>query len=106
MPVFIRDFGYSTVNSQLLTVPVYAVGALSFVIQAKFSDKMQLRGPFILVNMALCLVGYIILAAVGSPSGVRYFALFIIALGMYTPVGLNVGMTQANKSGHFKRALS
>ncbi|KAL7010407.1 High-affinity nicotinic acid transporter [Cystobasidiomycetes sp. EMM_F5] len=126
MPIFISDFGYSTVTSQILTVPVYFVAAISFVIQAYFSDKLKKRGIFILGNMFVTLVGYIILCSVGNPSGVRYFALFIVALGMYAPVGtflhnkpsvwavslmygfagLNVGWTQANHSPHYKRAAA
>lgn len=90
MPTFIRDFGFDSVTAQILTVPVYAVGAISFVIQAYFSDKLAVRGPFILANMVLCLIGYIILAAVEGPTGVKYFALFIVSLGMWVALYLEL----------------
>lgn len=81
-PIFLKAFGFSAINSQLLTVPVYILGAISFMIQARWADKRKSRGPFILANMAVCLVGYIILAAAAGPAGLRYFALFIIAIGL------------------------
>lgn len=82
--------GYSSYNAQLLTVPVYVVAALSFMIQAQFSDRLFLRGPFIIGNFFIQIVGYIILAT-AKPVGARYFGVYVVALGLYTPTALNVG---------------
>ena len=48
MPAIIRGMGYSNVNAQLLTVPVYFVGATAFIIIARLSDKYRMRSPFIM----------------------------------------------------------
>lgn len=89
-----------------MTVPVYIFGAVCFVLQAHFSDKWQLRSPFIIGSFFFQLIGYVLLASIDGPSGVRYFALYVIAVGLYTPVGLNVGWCQNNNAGHYKRAMS
>lgn len=103
MPVLINGIGYSSYHAQLLTVPVYVVAALSFMIQAQFSDRLFLRGPFIIGNFFIQIVGYIILAT-AKPVGARYFGVYVVALGLYTPTALNVGWTQNNFGPHYKRA--
>ncbi|KAK0480134.1 major facilitator superfamily domain-containing protein [Armillaria novae-zelandiae] len=103
MPVLINGMGYSSYHAQLLTVPVYVVAALSFMIQAQFSDRLLLRGPFIIGNFFIQIVGYIILAT-AKPVGARYFGVYVVALGLYTPTALNVGWTQNNFGPHYKRA--
>lgn len=80
----IAGLGFTTtVNAQLLTVPVYFVAAVSFIILGYFSDKYKNRSTFLLIALSSCLIGHIILIA--SPSaGVRYFGLYMIAVGLYS----------------------
>lgn len=69
-------------NAQLLTVPVYFVAAVSYIILGYLSDKYKNRSTFLLIALSSCLIGYIILIA--SPStGVRYFGVFMVAIGLY-----------------------
>lgn len=79
----IAGLGFTTtINAQLLTVPVYFVAAISFVILGYLSDKYKNRSTFLLIALTSCLIGYIILIA--SPSaGVRYFGVFMVAVGLY-----------------------
>jgi MFS family permease len=72
----------STVHAQLLTVPVYFVAAVSYLILGYQSDKHKNRSTFLLMALTSCLVGYIILIA--SPNvGVRYRGVFMVAVGLY-----------------------
>lgn len=68
MPTIIRGLGLTrtTVSAQLLTVPVYVVAALSYVVGARYSDKYRCRSIPIMTYSAIALVGYIILAASDS----------------------------------------
>lgn len=97
--------GFSNVNAQLLTVPVYVVGAVSFLSLAIISDKYQVRSPFVFGCFCVFLIGYIVLAASDSVGG-RYAALFIIAFGLYGATGTNVAWISGNSAGHFKRATA
>ncbi len=104
-PTIIKGMGYSTVNAQLLTVPVYVTGAISFLSLAIISDRYQIRSPFVFGCFCVFLIGYIILATADSV-GARYASLFIIALGLYGATGTNVAWISGNSAGHFKRATS
>jgi len=50
-------------------------------------------------------IGYILLATIPAVGG-RYFALFIIAMGLYITPGLNVTWIGNNTQGHFKRSTA
>jgi len=82
--------GFTSYEAQLLTVPVYFVGMVSFLLQARLSDYYFVRGPFIIVNFFIQIVGYIILAC-STTVGVRYFGVYVVAVGLYAPTALNVG---------------
>lgn len=45
LPSIISEMGYNSYETQYLTVPVYAVGGLSFVSLAFLSDRYELRAP-------------------------------------------------------------
>lgn len=90
VPSLLAGLGFtSTTDAQLLTVPVYAVGALAFIFCGRMSDKTKLRGPFIAGSLFFGVIGYIMLA-VAPQVGVRYAAVFIAAIALYTSTSLNV----------------
>ncbi|KAI9634393.1 major facilitator superfamily domain-containing protein [Dioszegia hungarica] len=105
MPQIIRAMGFSNVNAQLLTVPVYVWGASVFMFVAWFSDKYRMRSPFIVLGLSLNLLGYILLATIESVAG-RYTALYVISAGIYITPGLNVTWIGGNTRGHFKRSTA
>ncbi|KUJ14691.1 MFS general substrate transporter [Mollisia scopiformis] len=106
MPKIIAGLGFTTtVNAQLLTVPVYFVAAVSYLILGYLSDKYKNRSTFLLIALSSCLIGYIILIA--SPStGVRYFGVFMVAIGLYATTSLNIVWAATNHAGYFKRAFA
>lgn len=106
MPKIIAGLGFTTtVDAQLLTVPVYFVAALSYIILGRLSDRFKVRSTYLLIALGSCLIGYIILIA--SPkAGVRFFGVFMVAIGLYATTSLNVVWTATNHSGYFKRAFA
>lgn len=58
------------------------MAAMSYVVLGYLSDKYKQRSNFLLIALTMCLVGYIVLLAAPQP-GVRYFGVFMIALGLY-----------------------
>lgn len=78
---------WTTAQVQLLTVPCYFVGAVAYMITAHFSDKTQKRGVFCVAFGAISVIGYAVLLA-DVPSGVHYFACFLVAGGLYVVVGM------------------
>ncbi|GAA5920932.1 hypothetical protein JCM3775_004011 [Rhodotorula graminis] len=102
--VIVRGFGYSTIDSQLLTAPIYAWAAIVYLTCAHFADKKDVRFWLILPTCLVTCVGYIILIAAKESTGAKLFACFLVATGVYTSVGLNVSWNSANIAGARKRS--
>ncbi|WVQ84260.1 hypothetical protein IAT38_006412 [Cryptococcus sp. DSM 104549] len=106
IPSLLAGLGFTTTTeAQLLTVPVYAVAAISYVICGRMADKKKIRGPFIAGSLFFGLIGYIMLA-VAPQVGVRYAAVFIASIALYTTTSLNVMWAADNFSGHYRRAFA
>ncbi|KIK90536.1 hypothetical protein PAXRUDRAFT_831621 [Paxillus rubicundulus Ve08.2h10] len=104
LPTIINDFGYSTSLSQLLTVPPYALATVTILVFAHFSDKIQLRSPFIIAGQSIALLGYIINIS-DVPSGVKYFGTYLCVIGSYSSSPGSISWLANNLQGKYKRAV-
>ncbi|KAH9941689.1 MFS general substrate transporter [Epithele typhae] len=84
LPTIITTFGYTNALAQLLTVPPYVVGSIIVCLACYASDRLQMRGPFIIAGTSLSGIGYLLLLTVADNKHVRYFATFCITSGTYT----------------------
>lgn len=83
LPTIIKGLGtWSTAQVQALTVPCYALGAITYLIVAYFSDRYQQRFFAILPFAATSIIGYGILLADVGP-GVHFFGCFMVATGQW-----------------------
>jgi hypothetical protein len=64
--------GFSVGASQCLVAPPYALAAIVMYATGWAGDKYHVRGPIIVFNMILCIIGVSIMGFHKSP-GVRYF---------------------------------
>ncbi|KAJ5405764.1 hypothetical protein N7465_007048 [Penicillium sp. CMV-2018d] len=103
LPKIISGLGYSGVQANLMTVPIYMVGLVWFLMIAYCSDRANIRGPFLAGPLLCLIIGYSILISVENLK-VRYFACFVVALGIYPTTGLSLMWLQDNTARHFKRA--
>ncbi|GJC78668.1 putative transporter [Colletotrichum liriopes] len=110
MPQIIKNMGYTSANAQLLTIPPYAVGAISAYVFSVFADRYSWRMPFI-VGPQLCLVvSFSILftksADIKDNIALCYFAVCLACFGMYPILpGVNA-WNVANTPSPTKRAIS
>lgn len=106
-PIVVKGLNltHNTTYSQLLCVPVYALGAISFLIGAHFSDKYNIRSIPMLIYGGIACIGYLILVLSHSAS-VRYFGVYVTVISCYSMSGLNVAWTNSNNAGHYKRATA
>ncbi|GKZ60039.1 hypothetical protein AnigIFM49718_006367 [Aspergillus niger] len=106
LPTIIQGMGsWSTPEVQALTIPCYAVGAISYLIIAWASDRTQRRGVFTCIFAAISVVGYGILIS-DSSSGVHYFGALLIALGLYVAVGLPLAWLPTTLPRYGKRTFA
>ncbi|KAJ5321854.1 MFS general substrate transporter [Penicillium brevicompactum] len=87
MPEVIQSMGYKSANAQLLTIPPYAVGALSAYGFSVFADRCSWRMPFILVPQCSLIVAFAILfskaAEIDDNIALCYFGICLACFGMY-----------------------
>ncbi|KIW61067.1 hypothetical protein PV05_01229 [Exophiala xenobiotica] len=106
LPTIIKGLGkWSTAEVQALTVPCYALGAITYLVVAHFSDKYQRRGLAVVPFCLVSIVGYIILMTDVS-SGVRYFGCFLVATGLYVSVGIPLAWLPSNNPRYGARAAA
>lgn len=96
--------GFSRIESQLLTVPPYAVGAIFCITTAIVSDKIKQRGIVLLGLLPCVVTGFAILATIKSV-GVRYFAIYLATIGGYCSSPLLLTWSVDNAAGPAVRAV-
>lgn len=106
LPTIIRAIGkWTTVQAQALTVPVYAVGAITYLIVARLSDSQQRRGMYAAIFALVSVIGYSMLIS-NTNAAVSYTGCFFVAAGLYVSVGLPLAWLPSNKPRYGKRALA
>lgn len=104
LPTIITTFGFTNAHAQLLTVPPYAVAAVTLVSLSYASDRLQSRGIFMCISCAVGGFGYLLLLTVAHNNHVRYFAAFCIVSGTYTTIGLTIAWFAHNLGSETKKA--
>ena len=88
LPTIIEDLNskYSTATVQLLTVPCYCLGAITYMSVSYLSDKQGMRGLYCVIFAMVSVIGYALLVAPVS-SGVHYLGCFFVGEYQYVIVG-------------------
>ncbi|KAI0127993.1 major facilitator superfamily domain-containing protein [Xylariales sp. AK1849] len=106
LPTIINGIGkWTTAEVQLLTIPCYFFGAVTYMSIAYLSDRMQRRGVFCVVFGAISVVGYGVLLS-DAAAGVHYFGCFLVAMGLYVAVGLPLAWLPNNSPRYGKRTTA
>lgn len=85
LPTILSAMGYSSINAQGLSAPPYFCAFLFALITTYVADKTQQRGLMLILTSLIGGIGYIILATV-TTVGVRYFAVFLAAAGVFSTI--------------------
>lgn len=99
--------GYSSVNAQGLTAPVYFASFLCCLVAAHFSDRFGKRGFLVTGFAAMGAAGYLILTLVQEESrtGARYAGIWLATCGVFPPLALNVTWMLNNQGGDSKKGI-
>lgn len=106
-PTIIRDLGYSSANAQLLTIPVYLLGAISTICFSLIADKRQTRWKFVVGPYCICAIGFLALLCIPHPRlpGLTYAFLFFIPAGLYPALISLLSWIGNNLAPSWKRAV-
>lgn len=105
LPSIIQSMGYTSLQAQYLTIPVYIIGGGSFLALSFVSDRLTLRSPFIILANFVGIVGYaLILSPLSNP--IKFFGTFLCAVAVYTGPGMNLTWLNVNVAPHYRRAAA
>ena len=85
LPTILKDMGFSSINAQGLSAPPYFVSFFFSLLTTWIADRFQQRGLMCFTVATIGGIGYIVLATVSSV-GVRYFAVFLAAAGVFPTI--------------------
>lgn len=107
LPTIINTLGgnWDRAETQALTIPCYALGAISYLAVAWCSDRWQKRAVFTVAFGLICAAGYAILIS-PAPGGARYFGCYLVATGLYVIVGLPLAWLPSNNPRYGKRTVA
>lgn len=107
LPTIIKGINpkWSSSIVQVLTIPCYALGAISYLSTAWLSDKYQRRGIPTVVLCLVSVIGYAMLIS-DSGSGVHYAGCFLVAMGLYVAVGIPLAWLPSNNPRYGKRTTA
>ncbi len=108
LPIVLQALGYSTVLTNLLTIPPNVAGFIVLLAVTYSSDRNRERTFHIIGSLALSLSGLVVLAAVDATknTAVAYFACFLLTSGAYIPSCLVHSWHNNNNLGENSRAAT
>jgi hypothetical protein len=99
-----QNLGFSVGASQCLVAPPYALAAIVMYATGWAGDKYHIRGPIIIFNMILCIVGVSIMGF-HKNANVRYFGVFLTTAGANSNIPATMSYQANNIRGQWKRAF-
>ncbi|KAH7245294.1 major facilitator superfamily domain-containing protein [Fusarium tricinctum] len=106
LPTIIKEMGdWTPKQVQGLTVPVYAVGFVTYLVCARISDRIQQRGIFCIGGGLTMILGYVLLIA-NQSQAMSFAGCFIVAIGLWTGSGSGMAWITVNQPRYGKRAFA
>ncbi|RKL51176.1 hypothetical protein BFJ72_g629 [Fusarium proliferatum] len=109
MPQIIKQLGFSTAQSQLLTMPPYVCGGIAAWLSGRFSDRLSWRMPFIVGPMSVLLVALAVLfnysKNVADNVPAMYVGVMLAQIGIYPLLPGISAWTGNNLAPSWKRSI-
>lgn len=95
---------FDIAKSQCLVAPPYVLAGITMFVTGWAGDKYHFRGPIVVFNNLLCIIGLPIMGWGSSPA-VRYFGVFLVTAGANANVPSVMSYQANNIRGQWKRAF-
>jgi len=106
LPIILREgMGFDIARAQCLVAPPYVAAALVMYAQAYYADKFHLRGPVVVMNALLGIIGLPLLGYTTN-NGLRYFGVFLATIAANANVPAVLTYQANNVRGQWKRAFT
>jgi MFS family permease len=102
LPVIIKQNGYSTTQTQIMTIPVYVAAGVAAIAIGYLSDRCRSRGLFVIGSFSVTAAGWLILI-LSKDKNLSYAGTFLIAMGSTPSVILEMAWLNNNIIGYTKK---
>ncbi|KAL1845948.1 hypothetical protein VTK73DRAFT_387 [Phialemonium thermophilum] len=102
--ILVGNMGFSVGAAQCLVAPPYAFAGIVMYTTAWVGDRYRIRGPIVVFNNVLSLIGLPIVGFHPHPA-VRYFGVFLVTAGANSNVPAAMSYQANNIRGQWKRAF-
>ncbi|TFK67364.1 MFS general substrate transporter [Pluteus cervinus] len=103
-PTIVNELGFGAAEAQLLTVPPFVAGCIATIAVGFWSDRLNLRGPFIIGGSFVSLVGYIVLYTQDKP-GPAYIGAILAAVGVYPTIAVDLAWAGSAAGGDVRKGV-
>ncbi|KNZ55883.1 hypothetical protein VP01_2556g6 [Puccinia sorghi] len=104
-PSIVEGMGYHGTQAQLYSSFPYLPASVLVVVIAFMADKLQMRGPMVMMLLPLTIVGYA-MALAAKTNALRYLSVFFMAAGIYPSVPSILCILPNNTAGLTKRSVT
>ncbi|CAJ2509180.1 Uu.00g142060.m01.CDS01 [Anthostomella pinea] len=104
-PTIVKTLGYSTVQTQLHSVPPFAAALGLCLVLAYLSDRSDIRLPYVLFPAALLIAGLAILMTTHGHFSAQYAGICLVCMGAFAGASLVICWYIMNLEGHKNRII-
>ncbi|CAG8893374.1 unnamed protein product [Penicillium egyptiacum] len=105
LPIILESkLKYGVIAAQGLSTPPYVVAGIWMYFTAWLGDKYHIRGPIVIWNCLLSIIGLSLLGWVASP-GVQYFGVILVTAGGNANLPTDLAWQANNIRGKWKRSF-
>lgn len=104
-PGIIRGFNYGSIETQLRSVPPWAVAFGFSMMAATVSDYLRHRFLLVIITVLIAIAGFSIELGVQDNRNIQYAGLFLIVIGTFTAMPTLICWFNMNLGGHHRRSI-
>lgn len=83
VPTILKELGWVSSKAQVMSIPIWICAFVASLCASKLSDRTRQRLVIILLGCLLCASGFVVMLSTNNRlAGVRYFALYLINVGV------------------------
>lgn len=104
LPAILQGMGYTALRAQAFSAPPYVGAFLVALAVMLASDRLRVRGPFLVVLCLIGAAGYMVLGTV-EDNHARYGAVWLVVIGLFPSIPVLYMLLANNQAGESKRGV-
>ncbi|KAJ9621612.1 hypothetical protein H2203_007099 [Taxawa tesnikishii (nom. ined.)] len=104
LPTIIKGLGYTSLQANYLTIPVYLFATVTLFIATAASDRLKKRAVVLVIAPIPVIIGYVIVCSTASHAA-GYFAMFLCGSGIYAYNCTILTWVSNNLAPDYKRSV-